>query len=81
MERYLAQATENLIRAIRPRASRLLDALEIRLLRYLDGHSGERTRWIAEMKEAAADGTLAKRIDSQRAPEEIVEQWGRTAAT
>ena len=66
-------------RTIRPRASRLLDAVEIRLLRLSDGHSGDRSRWIAETKAAAADGTLDKRIESQRNLGEIVEQWTRTA--
>jgi hypothetical protein len=81
MDTTLARVTERLIRAFRSRGSRMLDSVQIRLLRRADGHSGDRTRWIAEMREAAEDGSLAKRIESQRAPEEIVEQWARSAST
>jgi hypothetical protein len=80
VERALAQTLEKWIRVMRPRMARLMDALEIRLLLYMDRHSGDRARWIAETRQDAADGTLAKRIESQRAPEEIVEQWARTAS-
>jgi hypothetical protein len=71
--------TERIIRAIRPRLSRFMDQMEIHLLAYSDGHSEERKRWIAETKAALADGSMRERIESQPSPEEIVEQWGRSA--
>ncbi|HXB38624.1 MAG TPA: hypothetical protein VNU75_13005 [Acidimicrobiales bacterium] len=80
METALARATESVIRAIRPRLSRLMDQVEIHLLAYSERQSEERSRWIAETKAAVADGSMRKHIESQPSPEEIVEQWGRSAA-
>ncbi len=80
METALARATEKLIRAVRPRLSRLMDQIEIHLVAYSERHSEERKRWIAETRASVEDGTLMKRIESQLSPEEIIEQWRRSAA-
>ena len=80
METALARVTENLIRAIRPRLSRLMDQIEIHLVAYSERHSEDRKRWIAETRASVEDGSLIKRIESQPTPEEIIDQWRRSAA-
>jgi len=69
------RAVDAVVSRLRGRLGGGLNQFHLALRRVEVQHDPETAAWIAQIRSAVADGSIAKRLDAQQAPKSIVDEY------
>jgi hypothetical protein len=71
----LVRVTEACLVQIRTALASVANEVELRLKTYEARHDPDRDQWVKSARQAIDDGSIAKGMEMNPGPEEIVERW------